>query len=172
MAPGTYDVTLNVTDSAGASASDTKKVVVYEPVEATLLDETRNDPTPGVLSVGVPGTINFEFDVPVNTTGFHVHVDVGIRRPTTTTSASSTRAETEVEDSEATPRPVYPRTLTWSIRSPGRGPRAVDKFATVTDNVRVTVIALVPPADPRPNVRAGGPYKIRHRARRRRSPER
>jgi hypothetical protein len=157
VAPGTYDVTLNVTDSAGSTASDTKKVVVYEPVEATLLDETRNDPTPGVLSVGVPGTINFEFEVPVNTTGFHVHVewesevndyDLRVLDPSGDQVEDSGNPPPDPEDADV----VNPVAGTWTA--------AVDKFATVTDNVRVTVVGLVPPADPRPSVRAGGPYRF------------
>jgi hypothetical protein len=157
LAPGTYDVTLSVTDSAGSTASDTKKVVVYAPVEATLLDETRRDATPGVLSVGAPGTINFEFDVPVNTAGFHVHVewasevndyDLRVLDPSGDQVEDSGNPAPEPEDADVF-NPVA-----------GRWTAAVDKFATIPDNVRVTVVALVPPADPRPTVRSGGPYKF------------
>src|SRR3546814_4971238 len=55
---------LTITDSAGASATDTVKLVLFSAEPRTLLDETRTDPTPGVLGIGVPGTESFPFDVP------------------------------------------------------------------------------------------------------------
>src|SRR5687767_6603186 len=52
---GLHTVSLTVTDSAGVSATDSVKVVIFTPEERELLDVTRLDPTPGALSTGVPG---------------------------------------------------------------------------------------------------------------------
>ena len=158
VAPGTYDVTLSVTDSAGATASDTTKVVVYPPLQSTLFDETRHDPTPGVLSVGAPGTVNFEFAVPLNTASFHVHVswanelndyDLRVLDPDGNQIDDSANGAPEPEDVTI----HAPVAGTWTA--------AVDKYATVPDDIHVTVVVeAAPSADPRPVVRSGGPYRF------------
>jgi hypothetical protein len=157
VAPGTYAATLTITDRAGATASDTVKFVLYQQVQSTLLDETRADGTPGALSVGVPGTINFPFAVPAGTTKFDVRVswtspvndyDIRVNRP-------DGSEETSKGNNPGVPEEVTvmnPVAGTWTI--------AVDKFATATDNVRTQVTGLVPPTDPRPSVKSGGPYRF------------
>ena len=157
VAPGIYTATLAITDGAGASDSDTVSFVVYEPVESTLLDETRADATPGVLGIGAPGTIEFEFTVPENTSRITLHVEWGVPtndydlrvlRPDGSEAISSGNAPGEFEDT-AVSDPV-----------PGTWTAAVDKFATLPDDVTVVVTGTGVPADPRPVVRSGGPYRF------------
>jgi len=157
VAPGTYAATLTVTDTAGASASDIVKFVLYEPVQSTLLDETKADGTPGVLGVGTPGTINFTFAVPAGTSKFDVRVswenplndyDIRVLRPDGSEETSKGNAAGVPEEVTV----MNPVAGTWTI--------AADKFATVADNVRTQITGLVPPPDPRPSVKSGGPYRF------------
>ena len=168
VAPGTYAATLTITDRAGATASDTVKFVLYQQVQSTLLDQTKADGTPGAASVGVPGTINFPFNVPVGTSKFDVRVswtspindyDIRVNRPDG--SEETTKGNNPGIPEEVTVN--NPVAGTWTI--------AVDKFATVTDNVRAQVTGMVPPADPRPQSRAADRTGSRS-ARRNRSPPR
>jgi hypothetical protein len=157
LAPGAYSATLSITDSAGATASDSVKFVVYQGVTTTLLDQTKNDATPGVLSVGVPGTITFPFSVPAGTIKFDVRVswanplndyDIRVLRP-------DGSQETDHGAGAGVPEEVTvaaPVSGTWTI--------AVDKFTTVPDDVRTQVTGIVAPPDPRPTVRSGGPYRF------------
>src|ERR1043165_144347 len=46
VAPGTYDLRLTIRDTAGATASDTVKVVVFQRQQRTLLDQPKNDALP------------------------------------------------------------------------------------------------------------------------------
>ena len=158
VSPGTYDVTLVVTDSAGATATDAKKAVVYAPVQGTLLDETRSDPLPGVDPVGgVAPTLKFLFSVPLNTASFHVHLsfdnslndyDLNVLDPNGDRVKRSANGNGVPEDVDVD----SPVAGTWTAE--------LEKFLTVGDNPRVLVTAQVPPADPRPTVRSGGPYKF------------
>ena len=157
LAAGVYAATLTVTDSLGATASDTVKFALYAPVSATFLDSTVNDATPGVLSAGIPGTISFSFAVPANTTKFDVLVswtnplndyDIRVLRP-------DGSEETHHGDGAGVPEAVTvqnPVAGTWTL--------AVDKFTTIGDTVHARVTGLTAPADPRPSVRSGGPYKF------------
>jgi hypothetical protein len=154
---GTYSASVTVRDSNGNTASDSVKFAIYSPVTATLLDQTKNDATPGVLSVGIPGTISFPFTVPANTTKFDVLVswanslndyDIRVLRP-------DGSQETNHGDGAGVPEAVTvqnPVAGTWTL--------AVDKFTTIGDNVRAQVTGLTAPADPRPRVSSGGPYKF------------
>jgi hypothetical protein len=157
LAPGTYTATLAVSDSAGATATDTVKVVVYQTAPLTLLDQTKADGTPGVLGAGAPGTINFPFAVPTGTTKFDVLVswtnslndyDIRVLRP-------DGSEETHHGDGAGVPEQV---TVTNPVA--GGWTLAVDKFATVPDSVRAQITGLGAPADPRPVVKSGGPYKF------------
>lgn len=157
VAAGTYTASLTITDSAGATASDTVKFLLYDVVPSTLLDETKADGTPGVLGVGAPGTINFPFAVPAGTSKFDVLVswgnslndyDIRVNRPDGSEETSKGNAAGVPEEVTV----VNPVAGTWTI--------AVDKFATVADNVRTQITGMVPPPDPRPSVKSGGPYRF------------
>ncbi len=76
MAPGTHDVRLRITDAAGAAATDTVRVVVYEVTRSTLLDQTKTDAAPGTTVTGE--TVEFPFDVPAGTTRLTVDLTWGI----------------------------------------------------------------------------------------------
>jgi len=159
LAAGQYTASLAITDAVGATASDTVEVVVYEPEASQLLNESRLDPTPGVLNVGVQGFLEFPFVVPAGTTRIDAVLtytiptndyDLRVLDPDGDERASSgqfipnTREATSVADPEAG---------TWKV--------LVDKFATAADEVTVTVNATVAPGgDPRPIVDAGGPYSF------------
>ncbi|HET7686451.1 MAG TPA: S8 family serine peptidase [Candidatus Limnocylindria bacterium] len=158
LAPGTYTASLAITDAGGASASDTVKFVVYGAEERRLLDETRQDTTPGVLGVGVPGFLEFPFEVPAGTSRIDVALswtlpvndyDLRVLDPDGVERESS--AGGVPETSEATGL-NDPQPGTWTVM--------VDKFATVADTVTVTVDATVTTPDPRPTVDAGGPYSF------------
>ncbi len=159
LAAGLHTVSLTVTDSAGATASDTVKVVAYEPEEQQLLNETRNDPTPGVLGAGAPGTVKFPFEVPEHTSRIDVALtwtlevndyDLRVLDPEGTERASSAGGVPQTSESTGV---TSPEAGTWTV--------VVDKFLTAADTVTVTVDAvLVAGGDPRPSVSAGGPYSF------------
>jgi hypothetical protein len=155
---GTYAATLTVTDSAGATATDSVKFLVFDNVTTTLLDQTQNDGTPGVLSQGIPGTINFPFDVPTGLASFDVLVswdvllndyDIRVLRPDGS-QATSHGDGFGVPEQASVANPVAGR---WTL--------AVDKFTTATDNVHAQITGRrAPTADPRPLVTSGGPYRF------------
>jgi hypothetical protein len=74
---GDYPVTLRVTDAKGTTATDTVTVAVRAVEQLRLLDETRQDPTPGVLGVGAPGALEFPYDVPGQVLGMQVTASWG-----------------------------------------------------------------------------------------------
>ena len=157
VAAGVYDIHLTVTDSAGATASDTVKVSIVSADSVTLLDQTKAATTPGVLSGGAPGVIEFPFDVPPHTTNINVHIewslaindfDLSVYDPGGTRVTGHGDGVPTTEENASVVNPV-----------PGTWTATADKFATVTDNVRAIVTATVA-ADPRPLVNAGGPYKF------------
>ncbi|MDP9441806.1 MAG: S8 family serine peptidase [Actinomycetota bacterium] len=161
MAPGTYDVSLVVTDASGAKDSDTVKVVVYEGKEVTLLDQSEADGTPGVIGLGAPGSVVFPFDVPSGVSRMDVTAtwlvpanDYDLR-----VLYASDAGDTERASSGNAPPGTQEQA---SVAKPEQGEweAAVDKFATVADEVTVKVTATVVPADPRPAVSAGGPYRF------------
>jgi len=159
LAAGIYTVALTVTDAAGATASDTVKAVVFEPEERTLLDETQLDPTPGAVSVGAPGTYEWPFEVPGGTT----RIDA-VMTHTLETNDYDLKLFDPEGNQRAFPGEFIPNTeetATIPNPEPGTWTAVVEKFATVADEISVTVTALVAPGgDPRPVVSAGGPYSF------------
>jgi hypothetical protein len=157
VAPGVYDIRLTVTDAAGAIASDSVKVRVASAQSIMLLDQTKAATTPGVLSGGAPGVIEFPFVVPPFTTNMDVHIewslaindfDLSVYNPSGTRVTGHGDSVPTTQENASVANPVAG---TWKATA--------DKFATVTDNVRAVVTATVA-ADPRPAVRAGGPYRF------------
>lgn len=156
-APGIYDIRLMVTDSAGATASDTVRVSIVRPQQVVLLDQTKAASTPGVLGGGAPGVINFPFNVPPYTTNIDVHIewslgvndfDLSVYDPSGTRVTGHGDSVPATQENASVANPVA-----------GMWAAAAEKFATVSDNVRAMVNATVA-ADPRPAVRAGGPYRF------------
>src|SRR5687767_7930740 len=157
VAPGAYDLSLTVTDSAGATANDTVKVRISAAQSVVLLDQVKAATTPGVLSGGAPGVIEFPFTVPPHTTNMAVHIewglavndfDLSVYDPSGTRVTGHGDGVPTTEENASVPNPV-----------PGTWKAVAEKFATVTDNVRAVVTATVA-ADPRPVVNAGGPYRF------------
>jgi len=157
VAPGVYNVSLTVTDSAGATASDTVKVSIASSTPITLLDQTKVDRAPGLLSVGTPGVLNFPFNVPLHTSNIDVHIewgllvndfDLSVLNPSGTRVTGHADAPPTTQENASVANPVAG---TWTA--------VAEKYATVTDNVRAVVTAIVAP-DPRPAVEAGGPYRF------------
>jgi hypothetical protein len=158
LAPATYSSTLTITDSAGASASDSVKWVLYGTEQRTLLDQTKDALTPGVVGIGAPGTVTFPFDVPANTTGITVRIswqlgvndfDLRVLDPKGNEATSAGQGVPTTSETAAVANPVAGA---WTV--------AVDKFATVADTVRAVVTATVGTADPRPVAKSGGPYRF------------
>ncbi|GEC03504.1 hypothetical protein SSP24_11590 [Streptomyces spinoverrucosus] len=154
LAPGTYEIRLTVTDAAGAGTSDTVKAVVGEQTSSELLDETRTDPTPGVFPA--EQTVEFPFDVPSGVRSLDVALswttpeqdyDLRVTDPTGKVVARSESAGHPEKTSVASPAEG-----TWKV--------VAVKWATVTADVTAQVVAHEVSADPRPEVKAGGPYRF------------
>ncbi|WP_129787003.1 S8 family serine peptidase [Promicromonospora panici] len=152
LQPGTYDVTLEVTDRLGATSTDVVKVVVYKSVEAVLLDETASDTTPGVTGVA---PLEYEFDVVAGTARLDVNVtwtnenndyDLILIGPNGNEAARSAGGTPQTSEATGVDGPAEG---TWTLR--------VDRWLTVTDTV-TSVVTGIQQADPRPVVAAGGPY--------------
>ncbi|MBT2420796.1 S8 family serine peptidase [Streptomyces sp. ISL-22] len=154
LAPGTYDIRLTVTDAAGVGTSDTVKAVVGEETSSELLDETRNDPTPGVFPADQ--SVEFPFDVPSGVRSLDVTLswttpeqdyDLRVTDPSGKVVAQSESAGHPEKTSVADPAEG-----TWKV--------VAVKWATLAADVTAQVVARSITADPRPEVKAGGPYKF------------
>ncbi|CAL9612508.1 hypothetical protein SUDANB6_05677 [Streptomyces sp. enrichment culture] len=152
LAPGTYPVELTVTDAAGARTSDTVRAVVGEETSGELLDETRTDTTPGVFPANQ--SVEFPFEVPAGVRSLDVSLswttqeqdyDLRVTDPSGTVVARSESSGHPERTSVADPAPG-----TWKV--------VAVKWATVTADVTARVVARSGGADPRPQVKAGGPY--------------
>lgn len=157
VAPGSHDVSLSVTDSAGATATDTVKIRVFD-VSTTVVTKRETDLFPGIVGV-LPATLNFPFDVAVNTDRVDIRVtwlnktndyDLRVLDPEGKEVTSSGNIA-GLDERAAVVSPV-----------PGTWTAAVDKFLTTADpDLRVifTTVTRTSP-DPRPTASAGGPYKF------------
>lgn len=150
---GDHEVSLKVTDSTGATATDTVKVAVRTTRTLELLKTAQQDTTPGALG---SDSLRFDVEVPADVTGLKVDVswtagvndyDLRVLGPDGTQRAGSGGAPPGTGESA---------TVAGGIDA-GRWTVAVDKFTTVADTVTVVVTGTQRP-DPRPSVSAGGPY--------------
>lgn len=159
LAGGTYTATLTITDAAGATASDDVKLVVFEPEERTLLDQTQLDSAPGAVGIGAPGRYEWPFEVPSGTT----RIDA-VMTHTLETNDYDLKLFDPAGNQRAFPGEFIPNTeetATISSPEPGTWTAVVEKYATLADEIHVTVTAQVAPdGDPRPAVSAGGPYSF------------
>ena len=166
VAAGTYSLTYTVRDASGASATDTVKAVVAAQATQTLLDETKADPVVANVGVGNPtltSYLDFPFQVPAGLSSLAVTAtwgniandyDLYIVDPSGAEaqggySGNGATTLTFQLEQAGTASPVAG---TWTVR--------MERYLTVTDSVRVVVTAKTLSADPRPLVRAGGPYRF------------
>lgn len=152
LAPGTYETLLTVTDARGNRGGDTVRVVVTEETSAPLLKETRSDTTPGLFPTGA--AVEFPFTVPAGVESFDVTLawtttaqDYDLR---VTDPSGQVVARSETGDHPERTSVSSPAAGTWKV--------VAVKYATVTAELTAEVVARTRPADPRPSVRAGGPY--------------
>jgi hypothetical protein len=155
LAPGTYTASLTITDSAGATATDTVKVAVYDANPSVLLDQTRMDLTPGTFATGEK--VEFPFTVPAGVLRLDVALtfavpsndyDLDILDPTGTRRGGSGNLPSQSEADGI----AFPEAGTWKA--------VAIKYATTADpalRVRVTAITT---SDPRPVVDTTGPYRF------------
>lgn len=154
LAPGAYQVTLAVTDAAGAQTTDAVKVVVYQASAQTLLDQTQTDLTPGTVATGE--RIEYPFAIPAGTRKITVDLsftsatndyDLKVYDPSGVEAGSSGNGLGAAEQAVVSD-PVA-----------GQWKAVAIKWATVPpSDVRVVVTGETGSADPRPQVRSGGPY--------------
>jgi len=166
VAAGTYTVSYTVTDAAGGSATDTVKVVVATAASQTLLDQTKADPVPANVGLGNPTLTNyldFTFQVPAglssltatatwtlvaNDYDMHILDPSGTEVPGGSSGNGATNQVFQLEQAGT----AFPTPGTWTVR--------MERYLTVADSVHVTVTAKVLSNDPRPSVKAGGPYRF------------
>ena len=164
VAPGSYKATLRITDAAGAAASDSVIVVVSRSGSQTILDETKADPVPANVGIGNPSLTNyldFAFTVPAGMSSIAVEAtwtniandyDLHLIDPSGTERGYSGNGVTNQIFQLETTGWANPVAGTWVVR--------MERYLTVTDNVRVVVTGAFQDVDPRPAVDAGGPYRF------------
>jgi hypothetical protein len=166
VSAGTYTATFRVSDATGKTATDTVKLVVATAANQTLLDQTKSDPVPANVGLGSPTLTNyldFTFQVPAglssltatatwdivaNDYDMHVLDPSGMEVPGGSSGNGATNQVFQLEQAGT----AFPTPGTWTVR--------MERYLTVTDSVHVTVTAKVLSSDPRPSVKAGGPYRF------------
>jgi hypothetical protein len=166
VTPGAHTLTFRVSDGAGATATDTVKVVVAAAATQQLLDQSKADPVVANVGVGNPTLttyLDFPFQVPAglssmtvtatwtniaNDYDLHVVDPNGVEAQGGYSGNGATNQVFQLEVAGA----ASPAAGTWTVR--------MERYLTVTDTVRVVVNGKVLSADPRPTVGAGGPYRF------------
>jgi hypothetical protein len=158
LAAGTYTVSLRIKDQAGTTANDTVKIVVYDPAPTTIFNQSKNDATPGVLSQGIGGTgnVEFQFEVPA-----------GLQRIDVTGSWTLPVNDYDMRLVDPTGVGIdgpglsagAPETIGVGSPKAGTWKAILEKFTTVPDTITV-VVTTPATSDPRPSVSTTGPYKF------------
>ena len=164
LAVGRYSATLRVTDSTGATATDTVRIVVARSTSQTLLDQTKADPVLANVGVGNPSLTNyldFPFQVPAGIASMTIDAswlnpvndyDLHLIDPTGAERGYSGNGATNLILQLESTGTASPAAGTWVVR--------MERYLTVTDSVRVVVTGRIQDPDPRPIVSAGGPYRF------------
>ncbi|MFV2120534.1 S8 family serine peptidase, partial [Streptomyces sp. Act-28] len=125
-----------------------------EETSGELLDETRTDTTPGAFPAGQ--SVEFPFDVPSGVRSLDVDLswttpeqDYDLR---VTDPSGAVVAKSESSGHPEKTSVTDPVAGTWKV--------VAVKWATVAADVTARVVARRATADPRPEVRAGGPYEF------------
>jgi hypothetical protein len=147
-----------VTDAAGSTASDTVRIAVYNPNGTVILDQSKNDATPGVLSVGIGGQGFVEFPFTVA---------AGLQSMDVASSWTLPANDYDLRLVDPTGAGVAgpglsagaPETITIGDPKAGAWKAVLDKFTTVPDTVTVKITGMSV-NDPRPTVTTTGPYRF------------
>jgi hypothetical protein len=154
MAPGTYTVSMSIQDAAGATATDSVKIAVFNPNPTTLLNRTVNDATPGTFVGGdrievpfaVPAGVQridvaLTWGLPVNDYDLEIYDPTGAKRGGTGNPVGSFEGDGVAN----------PQAGTWKA--------VAIKYTTVPDSVtfKVTAIQIT---NPLPSVDTTGPYRF------------
>jgi hypothetical protein len=155
LTPGTYTVTLRVTDAAGTSASDTVKIAVYDPNPQVLLDTTVADSSPGTLVTG--GEVRFPFAVPAGTLRIDANISWSI--PANDYDAILLDpAGVQRDDNGAAAG--EPEVLGAANPVPGTWTIVLTKYATFTEPALHVVATGVTTVSPLPSVDTAGPWRF------------
>ena len=164
VAPGTYTATLRISDAAGASASDTVKVVVSRTGSQTIHDETKADPVPVNVGLGNPTlttNLDFPFTMPAGIASIEIEADwSNIANDYDLHLIDPSGVERGYSGNGATNTILQYESTGWANPVPGTWIVRMERYLTVTDSVHVTVTGRVQDVDPRPAVLAGGPYRF------------
>ena len=163
VAPGTVDVVLTATDSAGRRGTDVVRVAVYALTRATLLQEE------GDALIGLPDELfsgdaggngdrqsqEFPFSVPPGSRDLTVTLDWGIPVNDFDLIVRGEGTSGDVTASSGS----KPEVLTEPTPAHGYVAK-VNPFASVPDSWTLEATALVPPSDPRPILEVSNPYRF------------
>ncbi|HVF06528.1 MAG TPA: S8 family serine peptidase, partial [Frankiaceae bacterium] len=161
VTPGAYTATLTITDRTGATATDTVKYLVYATgTPYTLVDKTITDSSAGT-QLGGQGGPTFTFDVPGTTVySMRVRMTFGVQNDYDMRILDPNGAEKGTSGNGITNQRFGFEEFVVNDPVGGTWTVVADKYLTFTDNVRVVVTATPRPADPRPLVTSGGPYRL------------
>lgn len=155
LTEGTYPVSLRVTDAAGASATDTVLIAVYDPNPTVLLETTVADASPGTLVTGEQ--IRFPFTVPAGALRVDVTADWSIAANDYDMLLLDP-AGVQRDDSGA--GAGVPEAVGTANPEPGTWTAVMTKWATFTEPALHVRATMVDTMDPVPTVDTTGPYRF------------